>query len=73
MKILIVSKIINLDDFIDENINNIILSIIITCWNMLSESYRIYSAACALEENWLPYSLQCMKARQGWVPFSHKI
>ena len=30
---------------------------------MLSENYMLYSAACALEEDLLPYGLQCMKAR----------
>jgi len=73
MKLLIITSVIDLKGFINANIINVILSLVISCLNMVSETYIIYSAACAFEEDMLPYSLQCMKARQGWVPFAHKI
>ena len=73
MKLLIITKVLDLEGFVDDQILNIVLSILITSLNIISESYQIYSAAQTLQEDTLTYGLLCMKAKQGWVPFAHKI
>jgi len=73
LKILIMSSVIHVEGFVKEELLSIIISIIFACANVLVEMYLIYAAARALEENPLAYGLLCMKAKQGWVPFSLKI
>jgi len=73
MKVLILAGVLDLEGFVADEATGIVLSILVTVLNILSETYQIRAAAVTLQEDTLTYGLLCMKAKQGWVPFAHQI
>ena len=63
MKILILTNVLGLGDFLEQELNKVVVSILITIVNVFSEGYLIISAARSLEEDKLMYTLLAMKAK----------
>jgi len=63
MKVLIMTKVLDLEGFAEQQLVNILLSLLLSVINIISNVYTIHSEAVALQENSLTYSLLCMKAR----------
>lgn len=49
------------------------ISYMTTCFSIFACALDIRLQATALDENTLIFCLNCLQARQGWIPFLHQI
>merc|ERR1712228_950708 len=53
--------------------NDLILSLSSAAFNSLLQIFKLYQESNAVKESFVQYSLNCITARFGWVPFEHQI
>ena len=73
MNILIIRGFLDCSKLVEESPGAIYLSLFLSFFNICSTLTQIYYESKGFEEAYLSYSMNCMNAKNGWIPFIHKI
>ena len=73
MNTLVLANVISASGIIEQSLGVLLASYGSTIFNIISTLFSLYNNAKFFKEDFLLYSLTCMKAKSGWVPFTHLI
>lgn len=73
LNILIINEYLDCSKVVEDSPDAIYFSLLLSFVNICSTLLQIYNESKGFEEAYLTYSMNCMNAKTGWIPFIHKI